>query len=173
MGQILNGHWSPYLVGMGIGILGLLTFLISRKPIGCSTAYARSSGMLARFFFGPRIEGQPYYREFLPVVDWEWMFVLGIVIGAYLSALVSNDFQWQIVPYAWSQTFGAAAGLRLIVALAGGAILGFGARWANGCTSGHGISGTMQLAVSSWISVIFFFIAGILSAHFLYYVLGR
>lgn len=173
MGHILNGDWSPYLVGIGIGILGLLTFLISRKPIGCSTAYARTSGMIARIFLGPRVVGQPYYREFLPVVDWEWMFVLGIVIGAFISGLFSNDLQWQVVPDTWARTFGAGVGLRLIVALAGGILLGFGARWANGCTSGHGISGTMQLAISSWISVIFFFITGILSAHFLYYVVGR
>jgi uncharacterized membrane protein YedE/YeeE len=54
----------------------------------------------------------------------------------------------------------------------GGVFLGFGARWAGGCTSGHGISGTMQLAVSSWISAICFFIGGILMAQFLFKVIG-
>jgi hypothetical protein len=47
-------------------------------------------------------------------------------------------------------------------------ILGIGARWAGGCTSGHGISGTLQLAVSSWLATLSFFIGGILTAMILY-----
>ena len=43
----------------------------------------------------------------------------------------------------------------------GGMIMAFGARLAGGCTSGHGISGTLQLSVGSWIAVICFFIGGI------------
>jgi uncharacterized protein len=53
-------------------------------------------------------------------------------------------------------------------ALIGGIFLGFGARWADGCTSGHGISGALQLAVSSWISALAFFVSGILVAHILF-----
>jgi len=52
----------------------------------------------------------------------------------------------------------------------GGVILGMGARWAGGCTSGHGISGTLQLAVSSWLAVICFFIGGIVTAMVIYRV---
>ena len=50
--------------------------------------------------------------------------------------------------------------------------LGFGARWAGGCTSGHGIGGTLQLAVSSWISAVCFFIGGILMAQVLFKIIG-
>ncbi|NLG27672.1 MAG: YeeE/YedE family protein, partial [Chloroflexi bacterium] len=56
----------------------------------------------------------------------------------------------------------------VVVALVGGVFLGLGARWADGCTSGHGISGTLQLAVSSWISAICFFIGGIVTAYILF-----
>ena len=44
-------------------------------------------------------------------------------------------------------------------------IMGFGARWAGGCTSGHGISGTMQMAVSSWVAAVCFFVGGIAVAR--------
>lgn len=168
----MDGRWSPYAVGAGIGILSWLTFLISRKAIGCSTAYARTSGMIERLFRGQRVNEKPYYREFKPVVEWEWMLVLGIVIGAFLSALMSNDLRWQAVPDTWAAAFGSGVVLRFTVALAGGVILGFGARWANGCTSGHGISGAMQLAISSWVSAVCFFVSGILTAHLLYYVVA-
>lgn len=165
-------RWSPYAVGAGIGILSWFTFLVSRKAIGCSTAYARTAGMIERLFRGRRVQDRPYYREFEPVIDWEWMLVLGVVIGAFLSALISGDLQARVVPDAWAAVFGPGVPLRFAAALAGGVILGFGARWANGCTSGHGISGTMQLVVSSWVSAVCFFIAGILTAHLLYYVIA-
>ena len=97
---------------------------------------------------------------------------MGVVIGSLLSALLSGDFHWQWVPSIWANTFGSNPVLRVIVALVGGILLGFGARWADGCTSGHGISGTLQLAVSSWISAICFFIGGILMAHFIFKVIG-
>ncbi|MEG6552477.1 YeeE/YedE thiosulfate transporter family protein, partial [Desulfocurvibacter africanus] len=57
---------------------------------------------------------------------------------------------------------------RLLTAFAGGAIMAFGARVAGGCTSGHGISGTMQLAISSWLALACFFIGGAAVAHMLY-----
>jgi hypothetical protein len=68
--------------------------------------------------------------------------------------------------------FGPGALARVLVALAGGMILGFGARWAGGCTSGHGISGTLQLAVGSWLAAICFFIGGIATAMTIFSVIG-
>jgi uncharacterized protein len=47
-------------------------------------------------------------------------------------------------------------------------ILIIGARWAGGCTSGHGITGTLQFAVSSWMAVIAFFVGGIIAAYIIY-----
>jgi len=172
MNWLTETHWSPYIVGIGIGILSWLTFLISKKPIGCSTAFARTSGMIEKLFRGKKVEQKLYYKEVEPVVDWEWMLVLGVVIGALISALLSGDFRWQWVPSRWAATFGTAVFPRVIVAITGGICLGFGARWAGGCTSGHGISGTLQLAVSSWVAAISFFIGGIITALLLYNVIG-
>ena len=91
-----------------------------------------------------------------------------MVIGAFLASILSGDFQWQWLPYRWEAAFGAGRMTRIIVALFGGVLLGFGSRWGDGCTGGHGISGTMQLAVSSWISVICFFISGVLVAKIIF-----
>lgn len=165
-------RWSPYLVGMGIGMLSWLTFLISRQPIACSTTFARLIGMVEMLFGGKKVELKPYYHKLKLVVDWQMMLVLGVVIGAFLSALLSGDFRLQWVPSSWENSFGTDPILRVVMALAGGVILGFGARWADGCTSGHGISGTLQLAVSSWISAVCFFIGGILAAHLIFRIIG-
>lgn len=172
MNWLTETHWSPYIVGIGIGILSWLTFLISNKPIGCSTAFTRTSGMIEKVFRGKKVEQKLYYQKVKPVVDWEWMLVLGVVIGSLISSLLSGDFQWQWIPSRWGAVFGESVILRVFTAVFGGICLGFGARWADGCTSGHGISGTLQLAVSSWIAAISFFIGGIITALLLYNVVG-
>lgn len=163
-------QWSPYVVGIGIGVLSWFTFLLSDKPIGCSTAFARTSGMIERLFRGSKVMEKPYYKKFPPTVDWEWMLVVGVVIGAFISAKLSGQFQFQWVPGTWAATFGSIRSARWVVALIGGVIMGIGSRWAGGCTSGHGISGTLQLAVSSWVAAICFFIGGIGTAMLVFRV---
>jgi hypothetical protein len=161
-------RWSPYAVGIGIGILSWFTFLLSDKALGVSSAYARTAGMIERLFHGRKALEKPYYQKVKPAVDWEWMLVLGILIGAFLSARLSGDFAVQMVPQMWDVRFGASTLLRFAVALAGGILIGIGARWADGCTSGHGISGTLQLTLSSWIAVLCFFAGGVVTAMLLY-----
>ena len=168
MNWFMEVQWSPYLVGAGIGILSWFTWLISNEPIGCSTSFSRIAGMIEKLFRGAKVEEKLYYQEVNPKIDWQMMFVLGIVIGALISSLLSGDLSGQWIPSIWSINFGNNLALRLIVGFAGGILLGFGARWADGCTSGHGISGTMQLAVSSWISAICFFIGGILVVQLIF-----
>ena len=165
-------RWSPYVVGVGIGMLSWLTFLISKQPLACSTTFAKLIGMVEMTFRGKKAEMKPYYQKLKLVVDWQMMLVMGIVIGALISSLLSGDFHWQLVPSTWESSFGGNPVLRIAAALGGGVILGFGARWADGCTSGHGISGTLQLAVSSWISAVCFFIGGILATHLIFRIIG-
>ena len=168
MEWLYAARWSPYVAGAGIGVLSWLTFVLSDRPIGCSTAFARTSGMLEKLVRGGAVDMKPYYRRFTPTIDWEWMLVLGIVLGAAVSALLSGDFAWQWVPPMWRAAFGPAPALRIAVALFGGICIGFGSRWAGGCTSGHGISGALQLTVVSWIAALCFFIGGILAARALF-----
>jgi len=169
---LFQEQWSPYIAGIGIGILCWFAFLLSDKTIGCSTAYARTSGMIERLFRGTKTNQKPYYKKFRPTIDWEWMLVFGILIGSFLSASLSGMFQIQWVPQVWSATFGTTISLRWIVALIGGILLGFGSRWAGGCTSGHGISGTLQLAISGWLAFICFFAGGVATAYILLTVIG-
>lgn len=163
-------RWSPYIVGIGIGILSCISFILSDKPIGCSTAFSRTSGMIEKLFRGSVVAEKAYYKKFAPSIDWEWMLVLGIFVGAFLSAKLSGQFKFAWVPNKWVNAFGSAPLQRWAVALIGGIIMGFGARWAGGCTSGHGISGTLQLAVSSWLAAICFFIGGITTAMLIFNV---
>jgi hypothetical protein len=117
-------------------------------------------------------EKKEYYREIAPRVDGVLMILPGIVIGAFISAVLSGQFHLSWVPGLWSATFGDNAIVRVLAAFAGGIILAFGARWAGGCTSGHGISGTSQLSVASIVSAACFFIGGIAAAFVIFHVVG-
>ena len=164
--------WSPYVAGIGIGVLSWLAFLLSDRTIGCSTPFARTSGMIERLFRGRKAMERPYFRQVVPEFGWDSMLVIGILIGAVISVLLSGGFSAQWVPDLWQETFGDTPLLRIAVAFVGGILMGIGSRWAGGCTSGHGISGTLQLAVSSWLSVIGFFAGGIAAAMLIFRVIG-
>jgi len=161
-------RWSPYAVGVGIGLLSCLTFLLSNKPIGFSTAFSRTAGMIERLFRGNKVLEKAYYKKFSPSIDWDWMLVLGIFVGAFISAKLSGQFRVGWIPARWADAFGEVVFIRWVVAFIGGIVLQFGARWAGGCTSGHGISGTLQLAISSWLAAISFFVGGIATAMLIF-----
>jgi uncharacterized protein len=113
-------YWSPYAVGAGIGILSWLSFLISGKPIATSTTFARTGGMIENFITGGKAEQRPYYKKIKLKINWQWMLVVGVVLGSFLSAIISGDFQVGVwVPSLWASAFGDSAVLRVLVALAG------------------------------------------------------
>ena len=172
MSWLTEAVWSPYVVGVGIGILAVVTFLLSDKALACSTSFTRTSGMIEKLFAGEKVMERAYYRKYTPEIDWQWMLVIGVFLGALISSLLSGSFRLQWVPGLWADTFGPAVLPRQLAAFLGGVILGFGARWANGCTSGHGISGTMQMAVSSWLASIMFFAGGITVAMVMFRLIG-
>jgi uncharacterized membrane protein YedE/YeeE len=165
-------RWSPYIAGAGIGILSCLTLVLADRSLGCSTAFVKARGLIGKAINAEKIRTMAYYHEIVPQVDWAFMIIPGIIIGAFLSSVLSGTFQIVWVPALWGSVFGNNAVLRIIVALAGGILLGFGARWAGGCTSGHGISGSIQLSLASMITAACFFAGGIAVAMLLYRVIG-
>lgn len=164
--------WSPYIAGAGIGILSCFAFLLSDRPIGCSTAFVKARGLISKAFNADKVKRSEYYREIVPKVDWPFMIVPGIVIGAFISVLLSGEFHVLWIPTTWGDTFGYNPVLRLLVALSGGILLGLGSRWAGGCTSGHGINGSIQLSLASMITAACFFAGGIGVAMLLFRVIG-
>ena len=164
--------WSPYLAGAGIGILVCLSLLLADRPLGCSTAYAKACGLIERSVNRKGADACRFYREVVPAIDRQFMIVPGIVIGAFLAAVLGGTFQPVLVPALWASAFGGSPALRIGVAILGGALLALGARWAGGCTSGHGISGNIQLALSSMVSAACFFAGGILTAFVLFGIIG-
>ena len=153
--------WSPYVVGACIGVLSWLTFYFSDQPVGASSFYAHVSGFIGRLFAKRHTDSLAYFKDNPPRVGWEFVFVVSTIVGGAIAAVTGGEFVNEWLPPMWTARFGDSIPLRAAVACGGGILMAFGARLAGGCTSGHGISGTLQLNVSSWISVICFFIGGI------------
>ena len=153
--------WSPYLVGAGIGVLSWLTFYFSDKPIGASSFYAQLAGFLGKLIAPRHTASLTYFKDKSPRVSWGFVFVVATIVGGTIAALTGDEFANEWLPPIWEARFGDSVALRAALAFPGGMLIAFGARLAGGCTSGHGISGTLQLNVASWITVICIFVGGV------------
>lgn len=163
-----GGMWSPYLVGFLIGLLVMGTIYFSNKPLGVSTSFARIAGLIGNIFSKQYTESLKFYQDKKPKIDWEVMLMFGTIIGAFIAAYTGGEITGRWLPPMWEERFGSGLELRVFAAFIGGAIMAYGARLAGGCTSGHGISGTLQLSVGSWIALIFFFIGGAITAFMMF-----
>lgn len=159
---------NPYLGGLLTGVLLVLTVWISGQFFGASTSFPRAAALFENCLFPGHVAGNAYFQKVPPKIDWQMMFLGGLFLGALFSAKLSKSFSWQAVPDLWKNRFGPGVPKRAFFAVLGGFIAILGARLADGCPSGHGLSGMSQLSLSSLISLIFFFAGGIAAARFLY-----
>lgn len=170
---LFRKSWSPYAVGVGIGMLSWFAFASADHPLGITTAFEHSAALTAKaavpaieqsneYFAKTKATGKP------PKIGWEWMLVVGVFLGAFASSKLSGDRTSVVVPPLWRWRFGESAPLRVAAAFFSGGLMMFGARLAQGCTSGHGISGTLQLAVSSWIFICVAFAVASITLFLLY-----
>ena len=159
---------NPYLGGALAGLLVVLSVYGAGKFFGASTTFVRVAGYLESTVIAERVASMPYFLKELPKVDWQMMFVAGIFAGAFVASILGNTFRLLPVPDAFAARFGRSASRRGVVAFVGGVLAMFGARLADGCPSGHGLSGTLQLAASGFIALVCFFVGGLIMAKILY-----
>lgn len=166
--------WNPYIAGALVGILAVASVVISTKLLekpkylGASTTFVRAAGLIEKTFMPEHVAANDYYQSKKVKIDWQMLLVLGIALGALASSLIGKDFKMEKVPPLWQKSFGDKISTRASWAIGGGVISMFGARLAGGCPSGHGMSGMMQLAVSSLIAMLCFLAGGMITAQLLY-----
>lgn len=132
MNILKKPQWSPYLAGALLGLLSWFAVLTAGKYLGVSTTFVRTIGMIESLIAPGHVATAPYFKEIRPVIDWQWMEVLGILIGAFIASKLSGEFKGRFVPPMWEQRFGPDRFKRGFVAFLGGVILMFGARMADG-----------------------------------------
>ena len=165
---------SPVLVwwagGVAIGVVLILAVALV-QPIGVSTQYVVLDGVLLHHVLPDVASNSPYLDKTAQgwtLATYEFFFVLGIPLGAFLAAMATSRFTTRVVPSEWNQRFGSNPGTRLFWSFVGGFLLLFGARFGGGCTSGHMISGVSQLAVSSFVFSLALFASAIVTARWMY-----
>ncbi len=166
--------WSPYLAGALVGVLAILsvylttTLLGKSTYLGASTTFVRAAGFLIGQVDASYVAENAYYVKEKVVVDWQFRVIVGILIGAFIASKLDGSFKMEAVPPEWEARFGGSIKKRAIASILGGAVMMIGARMADGCPSGHGLSGMMQMSVSSYVALAFFFGFGALIANLIY-----
>ncbi|MCX6954752.1 MAG: YeeE/YedE thiosulfate transporter family protein [Verrucomicrobia bacterium] len=162
-------RWNPYVVGAAIGVLSWIVFAVVDKPLGVTTSLTGLAGACAAPFVGAdTVAANAYFKQHVFKWDYGMLFLGGIALGGFLSALASGSFRAETVPSVWRERFGPSAPKRFFAAFLGGLLAMFGARLADGCTSGNGISGSLQLAVGGWTFFLTLFAFGILTSLVLF-----
>jgi uncharacterized protein len=157
--------WSPYAAGVLIGLLQVPAFLLMDTALGTSSSYVTVSASLAGWL-DPGLRAIDYAARHVDGAKnwWQVALVIGIAAGALGSARLSGMRRSGIAPV-WRRALGSGCPRRrFLMAFAAGFLMLLGARIADGCTSGHGLSGLAQLALGSAIAVAAMFAGGIAAA---------
>lgn len=170
MSWLRRAEWPWWQAGLMLGLLNVAAFYTANYYLSTSTTFSRAAGMIEALVAPGHVAANAYYQMVKPIVDWQFMLVLGIPAGAYLAARLGRravSFTTEM-PAVWTNRFGTSPARRWAVGLLGGILVGFGARLADGCTSGHGLSGGLQMAVSSWIFLGAMMLSGIVMARLVF-----
>lgn len=152
---ILNSNIPWYFAGPMFGLLVVGLYALANKPLGVSGAYVQ----VATFFRDrPRAE------------MWRVWYFAGLVAGALIAALLRGGPTFGL-------GYGALGRVVPVVALipilfVAGMLMGYGARWAGGCTSGHGMCGTSARTPAGFAATITFMLTAIGVAALLHTVTG-
>jgi uncharacterized membrane protein YedE/YeeE len=101
-------------------------------------------------------------------LDYGTLFLIGTAFGAFVSAFGRGSLRIEHVPGVWAERFGPSVARRFAWAFIGGAVIMFASRLANGCTSGNGISQSLQLAVVGWTFFVTMFVSGVATAWLMF-----
>ncbi len=157
--------WSPYAAGILIGLLQIPAFLLINTALGASSSFVTVGGHIAALF-DDGVMNIAYFAKHAAGAKnwWQVAMVVGIALDAFVSAKASGSLRGAASPV-WEKAAGVKRfPARAAMAFLGGFVLLIGARVADGCTSGHGISGLAQLSVGLLIAVAAMFAGGILTA---------
>ncbi len=127
-------EWSWWQAGLLLGLLNMLAFYTADHYLAVSTTFSRAAGMAVGVVAPAHVAANAYWQKVTPIVDWQFMLVLGIPVGAYLAARLSQravTFTTRL-PDLWVNRFGTSSARRWTLGLLGGIFVGFGARLADG-----------------------------------------
>ncbi|OPY87980.1 MAG: putative inner membrane protein [Smithella sp. PtaU1.Bin162] len=132
MNVLREKTWSPYVAGVLAGLLLVLSVFLTGKYFGASTTFVRAAGFVEQAVAPDKVAGMEYFIKEKVKVDWQFMFVVGVLFGALVSSWLSREKRAVPVPRMWEERFGPYRSRRWIAAFLGGIVVMFGARLADG-----------------------------------------
>ncbi len=160
-------YMNPYLAGVLLGLVLFAAFFITGNGLGASGGVNRIIVWVEDLFVPDHVNRTPYLLQMAggdmdPLDHWIVFLTIGTLLGGFLSGALHGRLKMETKkgPNITNRT-------RWILAFAGGAIMGYGARFARGCTSGQALSGGAVLSAGSWAFMFAVFAGGYALAYFL------
>ena len=160
-------YMNPYLAGFFLGLILLATIYVSGRGLGASGAVKSAVVSVVENVAPAHTAGAEFYKEYSgehpgnPMKNWLIFEMAGVIIGAFVSGLISNRLKFTL-----EHSSKIKPATRLIGALIGGALFGFGAEFGRGCTSGAALSGMAVLSFGGIITMIAIFGGAYAFAYF-------
>ena len=159
-------YLNPYTAGILLGLVLFAAFFITGNGLGASGGMNRLIVVFEDALFPAHIDRTPYLISMAggdrnPLESWVVFITLGTVFGGFMSGYFNGRVKLETI-----KGPNISVRTRWIGAFIGGALMGFGARMARGCTSGQALSGGATLSAGSWIFMIAVFAGAYMLAYF-------
>jgi hypothetical protein len=151
-------YMNPYLAGFMLGLVLLFTIYITGRGLGASGAVKSVCVATANTITPAHTANTHFYQEYTqehpesPLKSWLVFEVIGVIVGAFVSGLISDRLK-----FSFEKGPRASTVFRVVFALLGGALFGFGAQFGRGCTSGAALSGMAVLSTGGFITIMAIF----------------
>lgn len=180
--ELLSKPIAWYVAGPLIGLMVPILYILGNQSFGISSSFRHACAPIMP-------KSIPYFNyDWKKSGGWNLKFALGIVLGGFLASLTFPDGYEIALAESTKQTMAAEYGITdfsglvpaevfnwgnvlsfsgFFILIVGGLLIGFGTRYASGCTAGHGITGMANFQKASLIATIGFFIGGLISTYFI------
>jgi uncharacterized membrane protein YedE/YeeE len=160
-------YWNPYAAGAALGVVLFLAFFITGNGLGASGGINRAIVYIEDLIAPGHVDNTAYLVKMAggstnPFDSWVVYVTAGVIIGGVISGWFHGRFRVET-----GKGPHISVHRRWLFAFIGGALMGYGARFARGCTSGQALSGGAVLSAGSWAFMFAVFGGGYALAYFL------
>jgi len=162
-----NKYLNPYLGGVLLGLVLLAANFVSGRGLGASGALKSGIVAVTTAVTPHAAETSGFIREYMgahggnPLKNWLVFEMLGVLVGGFLSGALAGRLKFKV-----EHAPGITSKRRLLLALGGGILFGFGSQLGRGCTSGSALSGMAVLSLGGFITMMAIFGTAFALAYF-------
>ena len=149
----LKKYMNPYLAGVLLGLVLLMSFFFTGRGLGASGAVKSVVVATVDKVSPNHTESSEYYSKYVrgdksPMKSWLVFQVLGVMVGGFLSGAISGRLTWKV-----EHSPKISSKRRLVFSAMGGVLFGYGSQLGRGCTSGAALTGMSVLSVAGFVTM--------------------